>query len=244
MTSNIPTFIQHAIALSSTRIASGFDRVFLYEFDFLEAHREFAESHFMQNANSFKEKFQLEISALDGQDKEDYAEFMADEYARVVEILPRLQWNAQYLVVYSAFEHALNELCAIVKRRSKLSLSIRDLEGQGIRRAANYLKKVAGVKTPFQTAEWNNAILLADIRNVIAHRNGEIDFRPEDKSSIYYRAKKITSIEITRAENGDQYVDIILSAEFVRGSIKCLRKILTDIANYELYKVDSQTKKP
>lgn len=240
MTSKLPTRIQHVIALSSTRIANGFDRVFLYEFDLLEAHRELAESHFMQSAKSFKERFQSEISALNEQDQDDYADFMAEEYSKVVEILPRLQWNAQFLVVYSAFEHALNELCAIVKRRSNFSLSIKDLEGMGIRRAANYLKKVAGVKTPFQTAEWNNAILLADIRNAIAHRNGEIDFLPKEKKSLYYRAKTIKNLEVTQTITNDPQANIILSAEFVRDSIKCLRKILTDIANYELYKVDSK----
>lgn len=85
---------------------------------------------------------------LDGDEHRDYFDYMYEEYVTATESLPRIQWYAQFLIVYSTFEHTLHELCRIVQRRSDFSLSFKNLEGTGIT-ARNYLVKVAGVKTPF-----------------------------------------------------------------------------------------------
>ena len=235
MSMTLPLHIQQAQKKAVARIASGFDRFLLYEFQYLEEHRAFAGTHFLQNAKSFKEQFSADLAKMDENERQDYAEFMIEEYTKAVEVLPRLQWYAQFLVVYSSFEHALNELCRIVKNRSGFSLSQKDLEGQGVRRAANYLCKVANVHPPFQSPEWNRALLLGEIRNVIAHRNGEIEFNLNDKKSLSHRIQGVHGLQLKQIVTGMEDAELVLDTDFVRDAIKVLRKVLTDIANYPLY---------
>lgn len=235
MSTILPLYIRQAQQRSVIRIASGFDRIFLYEFDYLEEHRAFAERHFLQNARSFEEQFLAELAEMDEDERHGYSDFMIDEYTKAVEVLPRLQWYAQFLVVYSSFEHSLNQLCKIVKNRSGFSLSLKDIEGQGIRRAANYLSKVANVCSPFKCSEWNRALLLGDVRNAIAHRNGEIELKLNDKSSLSHRIQDVPGLQLKQIVTGVEEAEIVLDADFVRDAIKVLRKVLTDIANYPLY---------
>lgn len=235
MSTSLPLHIRQAQQKAVARIASGFDRILLYEFDYLEEHRAFAETHFLQNAKSFEEQFSADLAEMDEDERDTYSDHMIDEYTKVVEVLPRLQWYAQFLVVYSSFEHALNELCRIVKNRSGFSLSLKDLEGQGIRRAANYLSKVANVHSPFNSPEWNRALLLGEIRNAIAHRNGEIEFKPNDKKSLSHRIQGVHGLQLKQIVAGMEDAELVLDANFVRDAIRVLRKILTDIANYPLY---------
>jgi hypothetical protein len=110
------------------QIASGFDRVLLYEFDLLEEHRAFTERHFADSAKRFEERYQADLAAVSEADRDDYTEHMIDEYTNMVESFPRLQWYAQFLVVYSTFEHSLNELCRIVRNDQGLNWRLLTLE--------------------------------------------------------------------------------------------------------------------
>lgn len=218
------------------RLAAGFDRVLLYEFDMLEEHRHFVEVNFSSAAQKLNKRYIREIKAIrDAEQKATYAESMIDQYVSVVDELPRLQWYAQFLVVYASFEHALNQLCQIVKRRSNYSLSVTDLAGQGILRASSYLRKVAGVNSPFNTASWNRAVLLGEVRNAIAHRNGRIDLLPQTKSSLAFKLEKISGVRLKQLVPDQEDADIILEPVFVQEAIVTLRAVLADISNYELY---------
>lgn len=224
------------IRRSSGEIAAGFDRILLHEFDFLERHRDFVNTHFANSTEAFTKNFDEEIALVkDEAQKAAYADYMNDEYIAIAEILPRLQWNAQFLVVYSSFEHALNRLCAIVKNRSGFELSFKDLAGNGIVRASSYLRKVASVEGPFQTSHWNRALLLGDIRNAIAHKNGEIEYTLHSKNSLAFRAKSLPGIELIQLIKDDPNATIFINSTFVKDAICSLRLVLSDVANYKLY---------
>lgn len=231
-----PPHIKELVRHALTRIASGFDRVILYQFQILEEHRVFTDKHFSDSAKRFKESYEADISGMDEEEQAEYADFMIDEYTNMIDAFPRLQWYAQFLVVYSSFEHVMNDLCNIVKKRSNFELSFGDIQGQGILRASIYLKKVAGVHSPFVTADWNRALLLGDIRNAITHRNGEIPFDLKNKRGLAYRIKDLPNLKLYQSFEGQEDAEIILNTEFVRAAIKTMRKVLGDVANYELYK--------
>jgi hypothetical protein len=174
-----------------TRIAQGFDRALLYELDVLEEHRKFAERSLIQHVKALDAKVATQAKGMTKLQKSEYFDYMHDEYVELTEIFPRLQWYSQFLIAYSTFENVLNRLCQIVQRRSSLDLSFKDLEGQGIARARSYLSKVAKVNTPFSSKHWNKALLLGEIRNAIAHRNGEIPHEPNSPNSLSSRLKKL-----------------------------------------------------
>lgn len=221
------------------RIGSVFDRVLLYEFDALEEHRSFAETSLKDTIKSLEKRVKEDVAAMDPDEHEAYHDQMYDQYVITNEILPRIQWNSQFLVVYSTFEHMLNQLCRVVQRRSGFDLSFKDLSGQGIERSKNYLSKVAGVKSPFQKPAWQRAKLLGDVRNAIAHNNGEIKMRPDDKSSLGPRLGNEKYLELKKLIPDEKDAQIVLKSEFVRESIIELRNMLVSICNYELYEDES-----
>ncbi len=180
-----------------------------------------------------------EVAALDDEQRDAYHDHMYDECVNVNEVLPRIQWNSEFLVVYSTFEHMLNELCRIVQRRSAFDLSFRDLGGLGIERAKNYLSKVAGVKTPFEKPSWQRARLLGEIRNAIAHRNGEVDWTPNDQRSLGARLSKEPHLQLKKPIPEQEDAQLVLNSEFVRQSIAELRDVLVKVCNYELYNDES-----
>ena len=222
-----------------TRIAERGDRLLLFEFDALEVHRSFAKASLARAIKSLERRVAKEVADLDDDQRDAYHDHMYNEYDNVNEVLPRLQWNSEFLLVYSTFEHMLNELCRVVKKRSGFDLSFKDLGGSGIERAKNYLSKVAGVKTPFDKPNWQRAKLLGEIRNAIAHRNGEVDCLPNDKKSLGARLSKESHLQLKKHIPEQEDAQLILSSEFIRQSIAELRDVMVNVCNYELYNDES-----
>nr|WP_295713479.1 hypothetical protein [uncultured Halomonas sp.] len=221
------------------RIATGFDRALLFEFDALEEHRSFAANSLSGAIKSLEKKINQGVDAVDEEDRDAYREHMNEEYITISEVLPRVQWNSQFLVVYATFEHLLNEICRIVQRRSSFNLSFKDLNGSGIERSKNYLSKVAGVTTPFQTTHWQRAKLLGEVRNIIAHRNGEVDLPPGNNNCLGAKLSKEKHLVLKKYIPDQDDAQIILSEKFIKESISDLRKVLISIFDYELYEDDS-----
>ncbi len=233
--SEVPAFIREAARRAQAQVASGFDRVLLYEFEYLEEHLRLAEEKFVGNAEEMKKRLRNDLEGMDEEERERYTDFMVEEWGKVVDSLPRLQWYAQFLVIYSSFEYSLSQLCRIVQKRSEFRLSEKDLYGQGIQRAANYLSKVAGVETPFTGSNWQHAQLLGEIRNCIAHNNGMLLLEPKNKKALSSRIRDIDGIELDKSIADPERAQLKLSPDFVRESIKRLQQVLSSIANYELY---------
>lgn len=215
-------------------------RLHLYEFDALEEHRLFAEDSLHGANTSLEERVNKAIAAMEPEDQDAYHDHMYDEYVRMNETVPRIQWSSQFLLVYSTFEHILNELCRLIQRRSGLERSFKDIGGHGINRAKNYLTKVAGIKSPFQdSTSWKRARLLAEIRNKIAHENGEIELTPNCKKSLGARLASEQHLELKKLIPDQGDAQIILSNEFVRQSISELREVLVNICDCEPCKDES-----
>jgi hypothetical protein len=223
----------------SGRIAAGFDRLYLVDYDALERHQDLVAQSLTREVRALEQRFEQEAKGLTGAELAAYEDYRSDEFFDVEQLFPRLQWNAQYLVVYSNFEHVLQLLCKIVKRRSNFDVSVKDIEGRGVMRARTYLMKVAGVKSPFETSAAQRIKLLNDIRNAIAHQNGVIqDAKELDAQSLATRIRRDGAAELRRVDVETEEVEIVLNANFVRRAIEDFRQVIMDVANYELYPAD------
>jgi hypothetical protein len=161
-------------------------------------------------------------------DEGDYLAHVNDEYTEVTETLPCLYWYSQFLIAYSFFERALNALSMSFQKQNEAAASLKDMSGQGIGRARIYLAKVCGITAPFALPEWQQATLLAEIRNVIAHTNGYVDYLPTDKRSLFSRLKG-KDIELKTEIANQEDAQIILTREAVLSSIKVYRVLLSEI---------------
>jgi hypothetical protein len=162
----------------------------------------------------------------------DYLAHINDEYIQVAETLPYLYWYSQLLIAHSFFERSLDAICMSHQKEKQYSLSLKDISGQGITRAKTYLVKVCSINTPFHSTEWQWATLFAEIRNAIAHRNGYVDYSPDDKRSLYYRFSE-KGIEVKTDVADQQDGRIILTRDLVLASINTYRTIIKDIGGLD-----------
>ncbi|MGB3690305.1 MAG: hypothetical protein WBA02_13520 [Jannaschia helgolandensis] len=141
-------------------------------------------------------KMDEDIAGLDAYGEEGYLSDINDHYVMVSLSMPMYQNYAYLTLGFALFEKCLNDVSMQIRDDRNFPLSLKDIHGQGIARAKVYLSKVCGITSPFQTAAWSRALLLAEIRNAISHRGGFIDHKPDDIRSLYTRLAKFPEIEL------------------------------------------------
>jgi len=89
------------------------------------------------------------------------------------EMFPDTLRKSLFVSTYSTFESFLTELCEDTQARLKLTKSVRDYHGRGIRRARDYLVNEAGGDVPSGN-RWQTILTYGKLRNCIVHCQGEI----------------------------------------------------------------------
>lgn len=236
MTDSIPNKLLELLRRDDrNKRLAGALRYLLEDFALLEAHRRAVAEFFAAEQKRLDDRFEAELASLTQEQRAEYDnDHFADEIWLIETQLPRMQWYAQFLVVFGTAEAMLNKLCDFVQRRSQLSVAVKDMHGMGIERAALYLSKVVKVTSPFQAPAWQRAKLLAEIRNAIAHKDGELRAEKNNPKSLYMRVQGIDGL-VTSSMEGDDTATIIINSDFVRDAIRDLRAVLTLVADYELY---------
>ena len=216
----------------SKRTAAALARMFGYEFDAIDEHRAFVYSAIRGSMKRLNKRLAARLAKLDDQaraliDDENY-----DEIHQLSEVFPRLQAHAQFLVAFATFEDALNRLCQFARSRYKLRLSYRDLGDQGVRRTANYFRKVVGYSAPFDTADWNKALVLGDLRNALAHAGGRIPDEPKNKNTLPHRLRGVPGLTFVSPHAQQAELDVVLTEEFLSDAVSCFRRVLIEIAHF------------
>lgn len=122
------------------------------------------------------------------------------------EIYPDAVRYAIFIAMYSQFEHCLNKTCKELEPMHDKKLS--DINGQGIKKGYDYLKKVAGIMSPFSDRSWQKLMDLNKLRNKIVHANGVIESAQEIKNIV---EQINTWAPLTTKDS-----TVILSAKFIR----------------------------
>lgn len=142
------------------------------------------------------------------------------EFFYIAEEFPILLRYSFLVTCYSYLEHEFIKECKIQKKSKSLQLNVTDLNGNGIKRAKDYLIKVANID--FQIDEsWNEIMNIAEIRNSIVHSEGFLnDSKKAEKIKNYISRRHDISIENDK---------IILSADYCRYVINIISKILRNL---------------
>lgn len=93
------------------------------------------------------------------------------------------------LIMVSLLEEAINTLCRLYHDINHLDKDLKDIKGNGLERAAQYIKKIVGVVGFTSDKQWEYITAIRDARNMIVHNGGRIykDFEKYDKFAIGYR---------------------------------------------------------
>lgn len=138
-------------------------------------------------------------------------------------MFPNILWSSVYLTLYSIFEHALDDLCSIIKSELNLKLSPTELRDRGIIRSETYLRKIAQLDFPADSEEWKDAKVANSIRNCLTHAAGIIDdySKPEEIRSIVRSDANLSELE------GEGR--LVISKEYVLSTVGTVRAVFKKI---------------
>lgn len=156
-----------------------------------------------------------DLAGLNEYEQDAYFGNINDHWIETAETLPRLQWYAQLLIAFGYFEKLLNDVCANLQIERRISLSLKDLHGQGISRARNYLVKVALIDRPFAGQEWQKIKLIAELRNAVAHRDGYVDYEPNNEKSTYSHLSTLHRLELKQETINQPDAQIVFGPDMI-----------------------------
>jgi len=91
------------------------------------------------------------------------------ELAELIENYPQILFLSLFIAVYSHFEKYLFDLCDSIRESESLSMGPKELQGSTLAKIQKYFHKVARIKFPDDTEEWQDILLLCEVRNKMVH---------------------------------------------------------------------------
>ncbi|WP_144678777.1 hypothetical protein [Bacillus altitudinis] len=116
-----------------------------------------------------EKKFQKATEGKSEEYKQEYFDYKGLEFYYYEKIYPQLIRKTVFLQIYFTLENYMKILCDVAQERRSLTVSYKDLHGQGIRKAENYFTKVCNITEPFNSSNWESIMAYNELRNVIAH---------------------------------------------------------------------------
>ncbi|NRS50993.1 hypothetical protein [Brevibacillus sp. HB2.2] len=150
--------------------------------------------------------------AIDLVDKEDDLwDFYYGKIYVMSEEFPTVLRYSVFTQAYSLLEHTLLRYCKLAESELELTISHKDLAGNGIEKFQKYLKKVANISFPDNTESWNAIKGYNIIRNCIAHTLGEVDEmrKAQEITSVLSKMKYI-ELDHSKIYLGERFCDDVL----------------------------------
>ncbi|WP_428909064.1 hypothetical protein [Niallia sp. Krafla_26] len=190
---------------------------------------------------SFKYDSRIHYFEITLDNLESYAvnieEFLNDKYEEAVSnkgghVKPIAQYGVEFpnimrtSLFYSCFAYLENYLliiCKEIRRFKKIEIEINDIRHKGIEKAQVYLKKIAGLKFPDQSSEWNHIKKCNKVRNILIHNGGIIE---NNNKNVIKEIETLNSVFIVNNFNRNE---INLTASFCFEFINSVREVLRKV---------------
>ncbi|MBO2537637.1 hypothetical protein [Rummeliibacillus suwonensis] len=171
--------------------------LFMYKMDMLKELIEETEKSLSIELNNFERNLEDEARGYSQEQREEYFEYMSDEYWKYKEEQPQIVRVSFFLQSYFSFEHFMFKVCNYFKAKSDIKLEVKDISGQGLEKAKIYISKVIGISSPFQSHYWAKIQYYNQIRNAFVHNAGKYD---ENNKKQGNTLKNIHSIDVKNNE--------------------------------------------
>ncbi len=186
----------------------------------VEQYYEELETKFQRDKKRLSKRYdeKVENGKLNSETKYQLDEYFSEKHYVIENIFLKTVRYSMIVTIYSLLEISLNDLCRYLCDSKKLSLSLEESSGDGIKRAKLYLAKVCLIDFP-ESNEWNEILKLNEIRNCIVHTQGDIEFAksPEKLRNIVANTRGI------ELEN-DRFIRI--DSEYINTALSNTKKLL------------------
>ncbi len=153
------------------------------ELDTLTIHSELIEEQVVQARTRAQEALDANIVEMK-QFPEHYDESSWDlarlEYRSLVEVTyPRILRNPFLVSLFSLYESAVQQIAERIQEEEGVEKPM-SKDGGFLRNARRYYEEILDFKLSKSCEHWRRLVLLSDLRNAIAHTNGNVEtIRPE-----------------------------------------------------------------
>jgi len=187
--------------------------------------------HLEHYVNEIEQKFEADLQKIEYPDiseiklfeDEVIEDYFPDEF-KVIENVFKYRFRYSIITsLYTLLEVSINQLCDHLKKYEKLPISYRELRGDGIQRAKNYLCKMCAITEPFNRKEWADIQTLNLLRNCIVHADGNIE-QTKSPDKLKNRIKVTNHI----SGNSELHIDKEYLLFIINSSIEFLEQIYSE----------------
>lgn len=203
------------------------------DFENIYSYCKFTESAMKQEQSRIKEIYEENINKLTDEDKE-FMQQSIDIHWKLHDVFPALHWSSIFNSAYALFENHMNELCIIFGKNLKKNEHLKDSKDKGIKRAKNYLSKVIGIKHIFNSADWLEIQNYSELRNVLVHTLGKLDFNCQKHRKVFNYARTHSNIAVFPDESDPNWAEITLKPGIIYEALLSYRIFLGKICKIEL----------
>ncbi|CAI1745999.1 Uncharacterised protein [Serratia liquefaciens] len=174
-----------------------------------------------------RESYQNELECVGEEHRDAYENFLEDKHYNLSTEYPNLLWSSYYLLSYSMFENFINEICNEASKKIDTDIHLKDLNGQGLVRARNFLLKVIHIDSFLTNENWENIKFMGELRNIIAHTAGRLDYNNENHKKLSEKIKRRD--DITLINEYDKGADVLLNKGFLISAIKLFKSSVNEL---------------
>ena len=194
---------------------------------YLEMLEEFVEHSGAQYRLRAQRKLDAEKDSLDEIEYEQeiaYIEEAADTH------IPGFARMSAILFLWGIFESTVFDITSYCTRREHAVLKLRDVRVESFeKQVAKYYEAVLRIDVPWSEAQRNALAVLHEVRNAIAHRNGQYaDASNDQKEKLRKTVNKVSGLKFagTQLYVSEEYVKH--SETLVLGALDALNKLIQE----------------
>jgi len=166
-----------------------------------------------QNLTDFKERVDSEASKMSENEKQEYFEYLGDEYWQLSEVFPQVSRRALFAICYSTVEFGLNRLCRAVYADSLCVSPVP--KRTNLNNSKKYLMDKVKLSQEALQDYWDRLDSYRFIRNRVIHHDATLkdDKHSETTREFISKEPSISIGQFDKIELGDDFC--INFAQFV-----------------------------
>lgn len=158
-----------------------------------------------QEQKAFIKRVEETIAAegLQDNEKDEYYSTHENEYDRLHNTFPRIVYSSALLTACSLFESSLIDLCKAFNEDRALTMPKpwNQLKDKGVRKADHFLRANFGIHLQ-KCSRWDSILDYYEIRNCIAHANGDVSIMKGKNEENVRKAVQRHSPDISITQDG------------------------------------------
>lgn len=192
------------------------------KFDELEECAISLEGYLKNELRAMEERHKKETSTMTEEQKENYYDFVSDDYFKLTETFPQTLRISLFVHAYSLFEHEFEEVAKAMGNLRGIKIAPKDLRDDGITRSKTYLKNVVLMGFPDSDPAWSEITTLNKIRNFFVHREGYLPKDANNEAVEHYVTASNGALKLD-GSNGARRI-VIVSEVFNQDVLKTFER--------------------